>query len=203
VTLPDRAELERRTAELFAQWRVAGQPVAVRWNVRLQTSAGRAFVRAGSIELNPNLLGPHPERVDAVLVHEAAHVAAFRLFGPVAKAHGRHWRALVRLAGQVPSVVHDLPVRPARRRGYVYLRVCAGCGHRTLLRAPRYGRCPGCARREGYLVLRAPATAAGRAALARLSLAEVRARCAGAAADSGPGEPRRPLARCPRPPAPA
>lgn len=176
--LPSPEHLEQRVGELFARWRVRECAVEVRWNGRLRTSVGRAFVQRGRIELNPRLLGEHPDQIPIVLAHEAAHVAAFRLYGPATEAHGRQWRALMRLAGFSPAITHDLPVPRARRRPhYLYLRVCDGCGARAILAAVRYGRCPGCGRRDSYLVLRAPATRAGRAALERMSVAEARRRC--------------------------
>ena len=181
VTLPPIAILKTRATELFELWRVPERAIEVAYNRRLRTCAGRAFVESGRIELNPNVLEPVPHEVDAVLVHEAAHVAAWRLFGAAAEAHGRHWRALMRLAGALPEVTHDLPIpkRSAarRRRVFFYARFCAGCGDRQILMAVRYGRCHGCGGREGYLVLRAPRSPAGRKALERLSLADAEARC--------------------------
>lgn len=178
MTLPSAAELERRAAALLADWRVPDTAVAVRWNRRLTTTAGHAFVRSARIELNPTLLARAPEQVPVVLAHEAAHVATFRLFGPNVPAHGRHWRSLMRLAGHPPDVTHDIPcddVRARGRRRYVYLRVCEGCGDRRILEAVRYGRCHGCEARDRYLVVKATGGAAGRRALERLTLTEVRA----------------------------
>ena len=181
MTLPDAAELQRRACELLATWRVVATTVTVVWNERLTTTAGRAFLRAGRIELNPTLLARAPDQVAMVLTHETAHIAAFRLFGANIPAHGRHWRSLMRLAGHAPEVTHKIPVddlRPARRRHrrrYVYLRVCERCGDRQLQPAVRYGRCAGCEARDGFLVMKAPATAAGEAALLRLTLADMRA----------------------------
>lgn len=178
VSLPDPAELERRVADLLTQWRVPEAGVRVAWNRRLSTTAGRAFLRAARIELNPTLLQRAPDQLPVVLAHEAAHIAAFRLFGPHVQAHGRHWRSLMRLAGHEPSITHEIPIagrRVRRRRRHFYLRVCERCGDRQLAAAVRYGRCHGCEARDGYLVVKAPATAAGRAALARMSLADVRA----------------------------
>lgn len=181
--LPPATELEARAAALFAAWRVVDTAVLVRWNARLTTTAGRAFVRNGILELNPNLLRDHPTHVEIVLVHEAAHIAAFRLFGEAAEAHGRHWRALMRAAGHEPAITHDLPVprrqrrRPARR--YLYLRVCDACGDRVVQTAVRYGRCQGCSRRDSFLVLRSTASTAGRRALEKVTLADARRRCQG------------------------
>jgi SprT protein len=176
VTLPGVAELRRRTAALLEQWRVVDTAVNVRWNRRLTTTAGRAFLRNGRIELNPTLLARAPDQVSMVLAHEAAHIAAFRLFGPNIPAHGRHWRALMRLAGHEPEVTHKIPLHaPTPRRRLLYLRVCERCGDRAIQKAVRYGRCQGCSARDSFLVLKAPATSAGRRALDRLTLAQVRA----------------------------
>jgi SprT protein len=179
VTLPSVDELAQRAARLFELWRVQDCALEVRWNARLSTSAGRAFVRRGRIELNPHLLEQAPDHVAAVLAHEAAHVAAWRLFGPAAKAHGRQWRALMRLAGFSPTITHDLPVRrkSRARRGYLFLRVCDACGDRRILASVRYGRCHGCSQRDSYLVLRAPATRSGRKALDLITPDDARERC--------------------------
>jgi len=180
VKLPAAVELELRAAELLARWRVLDTKLVVVWNDRLTTTAGRAFQRNGRIELNPTLLARAPDQVPVVLAHEAAHIAAFRLFGANIPAHGRHWRSLMRLAGQPPEVTHRIPLRGVRaaerrRRRYVYLRVCDRCGDRALLASPRYGRCQGCSARDSFLVVKAPASPAGRAALAGMSLGDVRA----------------------------
>lgn len=178
--LPKLADLERRVVELFAHWRVpAGEPVTVHWNARLHTTAGRAFSREGRIELNPTMLAAVPAELDVVLVHEAAHVAAHRLFGPNVQAHGRHWRGLMRLAGLPPDITHDLPVRRRRtRRGHLYLRVCDGCGDRRIARVVRYDACV-CGLADRFLVLRAPANDGGLSALREIPLHEVRRHCAG------------------------
>ncbi|MFN0183859.1 MAG: SprT-like domain-containing protein [Aquabacterium sp.] len=177
--LPTAAELAVRATERLRAWRVVDTAVRVAWNERLTTTAGRAFLRLGQIELNPTLMQQAPNQLDMVLTHEAAHLAAFRLFGPNIAAHGRHWRSLMRLAGYPPEVTHKIPVGQVRRarRRYVYLRVCDQCGDRQLLPAIRYGRCGGCSSRDSFLVMKAPASAAGAAALRRLTLADVRAAC--------------------------
>jgi len=179
--LPAPEDLQRQVVELLHLWRVNDSEIEVAYNGRLSTTAGRAFVRAGRIELNPRLLAGEPDQIEVVLIHEAAHVAAFRLFGGNIPAHGRHWRALMRAAGQAPSVTHKMPVehlrrkRPARRRRYLYLRMCGRCGDRVVLEQVRYGRCGGCSSRDDYLVVKTQATAAGRRALERMSDAQVRA----------------------------
>jgi predicted SprT family Zn-dependent metalloprotease len=180
VGLPTPEQLEQRAAELFASWRVLDTAVEVSWNGRLSTTAGRAFVRGGRIELNPKLLAKSPDQVETVLIHEAAHIAAFRLFGANIPAHGRHWRSLMRIAGQEPNVTHKMPVddlriRRTKRARYIYLRMCGSCGERVLLEQVRYGRCSGCSNRDSYLVVKTKASAAGRRALLAMTVADVRA----------------------------
>ena len=178
--LPTPESMARRCAELFAQWGVADTAVDVRWNGRLSTTAGRAFVRRGCIELNPRLLARVPEALDGVLVDEAAHVAAHRLYGEGVAPHGRHWRALMRRAGHEPRVTHRLPVDGLRRRrraqaGYLFLRMCDACGDRVVVERVRYGRCPRCSRRGDYLVVKTRSSGAGRRALERMTVTDVRA----------------------------
>ncbi|MAD33022.1 MAG: hypothetical protein CMJ88_04620 [Planctomycetes bacterium] len=177
--LPTPEHLQRRCAELFGLWRVLDTEVEVTWNARLSTTAGRAYVRGGRIELNPRLLARVPDEVDGVLIHEAAHVAAFRLFGGNIPAHGRHWRGLMRAAGQEPKVTHKLPVDGLRRKvkarsSYLYLRLCDACGDLVVLEQVRYGRCSGCSSRDDYLVVKAKATAAGRRMLQKMTATDVR-----------------------------
>lgn len=181
VVLPPIEQLEARVAAMMTRWRVPPGPlVTVAWNPRLRTTAGRAFGREGRIELNPELLALSPKELDTVLVHEAAHLAAFRLFGARCPAHGRHWRGLMRLAGLPPDVTHDLPLPPRVRRGHrrhIYLRLCDACGARRIARAVRYERCA-CGVTSQFLVLRAPATEGGLETLREMPVAEVRQRCA-------------------------
>lgn len=181
--LPTSKELQDRAADLFRHWRVLDTEVEVLWNGRLSTTAGRAFVKSGLIELNPTLLAKSLDQVDSVLIHEAAHVAAYRLFGAKIPAHGRHWRALMRHAGEEPEVTHSMPVDEVRNRRsaparYLYLRVCGSCGDRALLEQVRYGRCSRCSNRDSYMVVKTKATAAGRRALQSMSVDDVRARFA-------------------------
>lgn len=180
MELPATDWLELRVAELFRVWRVPpGPAVSVGWNPRLQTTAGRAFAAENRIELNPELLGDWPDEIPAILGHEAAHLAAHRLFGPRVAAHGRHWRALMRLVGLPPEIAHDMPVRTVarrRRRSFLYLRICDRCGERRVARVVRYGVCR-CGANDRYLVLRAAASAQGLAMLHAMSLSDVQRRC--------------------------
>jgi SprT protein len=177
--LPTPAELTEQARNLLGAWGLADRAAAVKagWNPRLRTTAGRAFWHENRIELNPNLLQDHTASVAEVLAHEAAHLAAFLLYGGRIRPHGREWRKLMRQAGHRPAACHRLPLGNLRRRRYLYLRMCEPCGHRLIVRSLRYGRCHRCGRRGRWLVLRTGSGAQGYAALRALSPAEVRARC--------------------------
>lgn len=93
-----------------------------RWNPRLRTTVGRAWLEDMVLELNPRLLARHPGEVRPVLAHEAAHLVVQRFFGRQ-PAHGRIWKALMRRAGCSTRATHRLAARGAGRR-----RVGAGPG---------------------------------------------------------------------------
>lgn len=116
MTLPLPEQLRGQAAALLQAWRVPDTAVEVLYNPRLSTAAGRAFVRMGRIELNPHLLAKVPAQLSEILAHETAHIAAARLFGPRVAAHGRHWRALMRLAGFAPNVTHNIPIDRKRAK---------------------------------------------------------------------------------------
>jgi len=181
VQLPPADELETKARGLMAGWGAACEPLSVVWNRRLRTSAGRALPRKGRIELNPDLLAKAPERIEAILAHEAAHLAAYRLHGPRIRPHGREWAELLRSAGHPPHVTHDLPVDPQKRRTrrgrWLYLRLCDACGARRIERSVRYEPCHKCSADGRFLVLRASAGPVGWATLRTMSWSAVRQRC--------------------------
>lgn len=85
------------------------------WNPRLRTTAGRAVFIDMLIELNPLLLARHPDQVEPLLVHEAAHLVVQRLHGRQ-PPHGDYWKAYMRKAGHSTRATHDLDVRGLRAR---------------------------------------------------------------------------------------
>ena len=119
-----------------------GRPVAVRFNPRLRTAAGRADGAARAIELNPRLLDRHPEELVPTLVHELCHLAV-----GVGDGHGERWRGAMRALGFPPVACHQLDVAglEARRRR-TWRWSCARCGEIYLRRnrGARRFRCGGC-----------------------------------------------------------
>jgi SprT protein len=153
-----------------ATWGAPELPFRVRiaFSRRLQSSLGRCSPRTGLIRLNPGLLDGAPEALREVVCHEAAHVAAWLLHGRRARAHGREWKELMRLAGYEPRVRWPEAIVPesvrSRRPAVVYVHTCPVCrSHWIARRTVAAWRCGACrkAGREGRLtVSKRPATTA-------------------------------------------
>lgn len=144
-------------------WSVPALPREVRisFSGRLQSSLGRCSPRDGLIRLNPGLLHGAPDTLREVVCHEAAHVAAWLLYGRRARAHGVEWKQLMLLAGYQPrarwaeAAVPDA-VRDRRRPTVVYLHTCPVCrAHWVARRTSSAWRCAVCrdAGREGRLMV--------------------------------------------------
>lgn len=116
-----------RQARVFGLENLAGK-VAVTWNPRLRTTAGRAWWPDRFIELNPRLRELPEDELWRTLKHELAHLFAYERAGRRrVQAHGPEWRqacAELGIAGESPC--HDLPFQSRRqRRRYAY--VCPSC----------------------------------------------------------------------------
>jgi predicted SprT family Zn-dependent metalloprotease len=112
------AERVQATLDSVLQlWGVLDLTTAIqwRWNPRLRTTAGRAIFIDMVVEMNPILLARHPEEVEGLLVHEAAHLVVQRLHGRQAP-HGEYWKAYMRKAGHSIRATHELDVRGLRRK---------------------------------------------------------------------------------------
>lgn len=113
------SELPESLRSLLADWaklwEVSGleAELEVSFSPRLKRSLGRCRPAAARITLKAELRGGPPERLAEVLCHEAAHVAVYRKYGPVARAHGAEWQALVRAAGYEPRIRAQAPTGEA------------------------------------------------------------------------------------------
>ena len=119
--------------------------LAVVFNSRLRTAAGRADYGARTIELNPRLLDRHPEELVPTLVHELCHLVA-----GVRAGHGPRWRETMRSAGFPAAVAcHRLDVGALAARRRAWLWSCTGCGetYRRRHRAAHRYRCGHCGRK--------------------------------------------------------
>ena len=108
--------VERVAAAALAAWgeERLGRKIRWRWNPRLRTTIGRAFLDENLVELNPVLLARHPAEMRAIVIHEWAHLVAAKR-RPREPSHGPTWRALMRAAGAPPRATHRLPVEDLRR----------------------------------------------------------------------------------------
>lgn len=98
-----------------------------RWNPRLRTTIGRAMLEEMVFELNPMLLGRHPQEMRGVVIHELAHLVNTARHGLQVAPHGAQWKQLMREVGESTRATHDLDVeglraKPARRRRRVRRR---------------------------------------------------------------------------------
>jgi SprT protein len=139
--------------------------VAIRYNGRLRTSLGWAVLEEGRVDLNTRLLLEHPAELIPTLVHELAHLAIFRRYGRVSP-HGMQFRTFMRAVRLSAKATHDLPVESLRRRRFLYLHRCTGCGYTFIARRPRRDcYCRACGPPSKWRILRAPATAEGKGLL--------------------------------------
>jgi predicted SprT family Zn-dependent metalloprotease len=132
----------RLLGRLVVDPRRRSRAVAVVFNSRLRTAAGRADGRGWAIELNPRLLDRHPDELVPTLVHELCHLAV-----GVADGHGKRWRRAMLALGHPPTTCHRLDtsgLESQRRRAWRWR--CAGCGETYLRRhrGARRFRCGSC-----------------------------------------------------------
>lgn len=111
------ADLARRADELADRWLDGVRPVSVRWSTRMQQRWGSCTPQDGAIRISSRLAAYPRYVLDAVLVHELAHLqvadhsAAFHAlterFPDTARARG--FLDGVRFAAASPDDPTDLP----------------------------------------------------------------------------------------------
>jgi len=116
--LPSPEELLLYAEDLLLRWQAHEllDQIEMRWNRRMRTRAGVAYLVSRRIELNPRLLAQNPEMVHECLAHELAHIVVYARHEKKARAHGKEWRALMRAVGFEPETVHYMDVSEFRRR---------------------------------------------------------------------------------------
>ena len=129
--------------------------VQVKWNSRLQTTAGRAHYRESRIELNPKLIAlADVAEIERTLKHELAHLVAYERCGKLRRRklqpHGIEWRqacADLGIAGE--SRCHELAL-PGRQMQRKFSYACPAC-EVVILRVRRfkgYVSCYSCCRKQ-------------------------------------------------------
>jgi predicted SprT family Zn-dependent metalloprotease len=75
-----------------------GKLPAGKWNTRLRSTAGRAIIEKGYIELSSKLFQVYPEGfIIDIIPHELAHIAAYRVFQD--DGHGKGWHSMMDALG--------------------------------------------------------------------------------------------------------
>jgi predicted SprT family Zn-dependent metalloprotease len=106
----------------------------VRWNGRLQSSAGRCclvhfrsarIVQVRCIELNPKLRQEGEDALSATFLHELAHAVAAVRHGAQGRGHGVAWKRAMRDLGQPAERFHSY--ESMQRRKPSASRVVARC----------------------------------------------------------------------------
>jgi SprT protein len=117
----------RQTATEFGLPELAKQ-VAVIWNPRMRTTAGRAWWPLRMIELNPKIDLLDPQQTARTLRHELAHLIAYERAGRrKIEPHGIEWRkACAELGIPGEAVYHHLPL-PRRTQMIRFHYVCPQC----------------------------------------------------------------------------
>ncbi|MFK5922729.1 MAG: SprT-like domain-containing protein [Verrucomicrobiota bacterium] len=106
--------------------------VHVKWNSRLQTTAGRAHYAESRIELNPRLIEiADLAEIEQTLKHELAHLVAYERCGKLQRRrlqpHGVEWReACVDLGISGEARCHELAL-PGRRIRRKFAYTCPAC----------------------------------------------------------------------------
>jgi predicted SprT family Zn-dependent metalloprotease len=127
-----------RWARLWGVPSVAKVEIVV--NARLRTCLGRCFPKLNRIELNPSLFRTRRKRLNEVLCHEAAHMAAYILRPHQARAHGKEWATLMLAAGFKPETMITLGKcmpRPGREEfADLFQHSCPICRFTRFARRP-------------------------------------------------------------------
>lgn len=102
-----------------------GYTPELQWR-NLRVTAGTAYYQEGKIALSAIVLNT-PERLKITLLHEYAHLLAYKRHGRQGAGHGKAWKQAMQDLGLPPDIRHNYEVaRNKRRQQVVY--ACAKCG---------------------------------------------------------------------------
>ena len=112
--------------------------VAVEWNPRMRSTAGRATWPVAVIELNVHLSSISKTEIERTLLHELAHLVTYERLGHGrVPAHGSDWQQACSDLG-IPGekATHRLSL-PSRRMKRQWRYLCQNCGA-TIERVRRF-----------------------------------------------------------------
>jgi predicted SprT family Zn-dependent metalloprotease len=130
ATAERASDIESRACALLRKLGYAdlARRVKVRWNARMRSTAGSAFVTKALITLNPRLRTFGDAEVDRTLRHELAHLLAHHRAGRKRIApHGPEWQQACRDLGlHDEKRCHTLPL-PRRELAARHFYKCPKC----------------------------------------------------------------------------
>jgi SprT protein len=119
-----RAYAENLLEKLCAAFPLGYSPT-LDWR-RLRVTAGVAYYKEGRIALSEILLDGE-ERLRVTLIHEYAHLLAFKRHGRRGVGHGEGWQRAMKDLGMEARVRHTYEVSRNKPRQQVVYR-CSKCG---------------------------------------------------------------------------
>lgn len=112
-----RASVARAWNKLTCQYGKVhlGEAPIIVINRRLKTTAGRAWLTDGKIDISERLMLDFPrEIIMQTIPHEVAHIAAFRLFQygvNRGESHGAPWQYIMVDLGLNPEIYHGMIIQ--------------------------------------------------------------------------------------------
>jgi len=86
---------------------VIGEMPIVKLNPRLTSTAGRAWIEHGFIDLSCYLMSNNAQAfADDTIPHELCHMIAWRLYQD--RGHGKGWKFTMQKMGLTPTRCHDM-----------------------------------------------------------------------------------------------
>jgi predicted SprT family Zn-dependent metalloprotease len=150
------AALSRRARPLLRKWGLVwGIPnladtISLRIDQRLRRSWAICRPQRDRISFHHRVTSLPTAAFAEVLCHEAAHVAAFRLYGRKVRPHGSQWEALLQVVGRPASLRRKIDgaigkKSPTASELYRYMHVCPVCQFVRFARKPvTQWRCRNC-----------------------------------------------------------
>ena len=139
-----QAKVNECLAKVLVRFGVDIPKPIIRYKLRGRV-AGRAYYYQHLIDLNAVLLKENGQKfIDRTVVHEVAHLIAYKLYGSNIRPHGREWANLMVMLGAQPSRCHSYDVTNALiGKSYSYSCGCrkhalTGIRHKRSREGSRY-----------------------------------------------------------------
>ncbi len=93
---------------------------SISYDINSGRTAGLAYLRDWHIKINPKYLEAYPnEVIGKTVIHEIAHLIAFRLYPDSKQAHGPQWKHVANQLGIEPVRCHQMQLVEASPHTYI------------------------------------------------------------------------------------